>query len=249
MSGGYYPERSRCRAHNPKVAGSNPAPATTRKPRHCLGFPIDFLGVNYYFRIVVSSEPQASRSSFDWRRKAWVGSEDVHPVEMEAQRTEMGWEIYPQGMTEVLTRVARDYSDLPIYITESGAAFTNPIDPDGTVHDTDRVEYMRSHLIAVRRAIDEGVDVRGYFAWSLLDNFEWTFGYSKRFGLVHVDFDTQLRRPIPDKRVPGHLEQRRRLQASARSGQPAWASPTERTALDLARRLGPFAPTRRRSWV
>ena len=157
--------------------------------------PIDFLGVNYYFRVVVSSEPQASGSSFDWRREAWVGCEDVHPVEVEANRTDMGWEIYPEGMTEVLTRIANDYSDIPIYITESGAAFPDPIAEDRTVHDDDRVEYMRSHLRAVHHAINEGADVRGYFAWSLLDNFEWTFGYSKRFGLIHVDFETQARTP------------------------------------------------------
>ena len=163
--------------------------------RELIAAPIDFLGVNYYFRIVVSSEPQASGSSFDWRREAWVGCEDVHPVEVEANRTDMGWEIYPEGMTEVLTRIANDYSDIPIYITESGAAFPDPIAEDGTVHDDDRVEYMRSHLTAVHRAINEGADVRGYFAWSLLDNFEWTFGYSKRFGLIHVDFETQVRTP------------------------------------------------------
>jgi beta-glucosidase len=107
----------------------------------------------------------------------------------------MGWEIYPDGMTEVLTRVSRDYTQVPLYITESGAAFADLVIRDGQVQDQDRVDYMRSHISGAKDAIDQGVDLRGYFAWSLLDNFEWTFGYAKRFGLVHVDFDTQVRTP------------------------------------------------------
>ncbi len=157
--------------------------------------PVDFLGVNYYFRVVVSSEPQGSASSFDWRRDAWVGCEDVFPVEVDGVRTEMGWEIYPDGLTEVLTRVSGDYTKVPIYITESGAAFADDVIAGAQVQDHDRVDYMRSHISAAKRAIDRGVDLRGYFAWSLLDNFEWTFGYAKRFGLVHVDFETQVRTP------------------------------------------------------
>ena len=110
-------------------------------------------------------------------------------------RTEMGWEIYPEGLTEVLTRVSRDYTQVPLYITESGAAFADEVTPDALVRDFDRVDYMRSHISSAKKAIDRGVNLRGYFAWSLLDNFEWTFGYAKRFGLVHVDFETQVRTP------------------------------------------------------
>ena len=110
-------------------------------------------------------------------------------------RTEMGWEIYAEGLTEVLTRVSRDYTPVPLYITESGAAFADDVAPDGQVLDRNRVDYMRSHISTAQKAIDQGVDLRGYFAWSLLDNFEWTFGYTKRFGLVHVDFETQVRTP------------------------------------------------------
>ena len=157
--------------------------------------PVDFLGVNYYFRVVVSAEAHGSRSSFDWRRDAWVGCEDVYPVEVDGVRTEMGWEIYAEGLTEVLTRVSRDYTPVPLYITESGAAFADDVAPDGQVLDRNRVDYMRSHISTAQKAIDQGVDLRGYFAWSLLDNFEWTFGYTKRFGLVHVDFETQVRTP------------------------------------------------------
>jgi beta-glucosidase len=160
-----------------------------------IGSPVDFLGVNYYFRVVASSEKQGADSSFDWRRDAWVGCEDVHPVEVDGTRTEMGWEIYPDGMTEVLTRVSRDYTQIPVYITESGAAFADDLTAEGQVQDHDRVDYMRSHISRAKDAIDQGVDLRGYFAWSLLDNFEWTFGYAKRFGLVHVDFKTQVRTP------------------------------------------------------
>ena len=157
--------------------------------------PVDFLGVNYYFRVVASSDSQDSISSFDWRRDAWVGCEDVFPVEVDGERTEMGWEIYPDGLSEVLTRVSRDYTRIPIYVTESGAAFADDLNPDAQVPDQNRVDYMRSHISMAKRAVDQGVDLRGYFAWSLLDNFEWTFGYTKRFGLVHVDFDTQIRTP------------------------------------------------------
>ena len=157
--------------------------------------PVDFLGINYYFRIVVSADSPNTASSFDWRRDAWVGCEDVFPVDVEAARTEMGWEIYPDGLTEVLLRVSPEYTTLPIYITESGAAFADEITADGAVHDQDRVSYMKSHLEAAWRAIEQGVDLRGYFAWSLLDNFEWSFGYSKRFGLIHVDFASQVRTP------------------------------------------------------
>jgi beta-glucosidase len=155
--------------------------------------PVDFLGVNYYFRVVASSEIQDSSTSFDWRRDAWVGCENVYPVEVDGVRTEMGWEIYPDGLTEVLTRVSRDYTEVPIYITESGAAFADDMTPDARVEDRNRVDYMRSHISHAKRAIDQGVDLRGYFAWSLLDNFEWAFGFTKRFGLVHVDFETQVR--------------------------------------------------------
>ncbi len=107
----------------------------------------------------------------------------------------MDWEIYPQGLTETLVRVKQDYGNPPLYITENGAAFADPEPQDGSVSDLDRVDYLRTHLQAARRAIGHGVDLRGYFAWSLLDNFEWAYGYTKRFGLVRVDYATQRRTP------------------------------------------------------
>jgi beta-glucosidase len=105
----------------------------------------------------------------------------------------MGWPIDPTGLHETLVRITRDYGPIPIYITENGAAFPDRVTADGRVHDPDRVDYLRRHLAAAHRALADGVDLRGYFAWSLLDNFEWAFGYGKRFGLIHVDFATQAR--------------------------------------------------------
>jgi beta-glucosidase len=109
--------------------------------------------------------------------------------------TAMEWEIYPQGLTDTLAWLKQRYGNLPIYITENGAAFDDRWDGSPLVDDPQRVEYLRSHLQAARKAIAAGVDLRGYFAWSLLDNFEWQCGYSKRFGIVYMDFATQRRVP------------------------------------------------------
>ena len=107
----------------------------------------------------------------------------------------MEWEIYPEGLYKFLKRLQKEYTgELPIYVTENGMANTDtPI--NGRVMDQARIEYLSSHLGQVRRALAEGVPVGGYFAWSLLDNYEWAFGYDKRFGLIHVDFETQERTP------------------------------------------------------
>ncbi|MGB9110096.1 MAG: GH1 family beta-glucosidase [Telluria sp.] len=138
--------------------------------------PLDFLGVNYYRREVMSAE--------DPPRKPEGG----------AGFTDMGWEIYPQGLTDLLLQLKAEYDLPPIYITENGMAAADRIE-NGEVADPDRVEYVRTHLMALKAAMDAGVDVRGYFLWSLLDNFEWNSGYSKRFGIVHVDYATQVRTP------------------------------------------------------
>jgi beta-glucosidase len=136
--------------------------------------PLDYLGVNYYSRSVVSAG------------KPWSPKEHGLPV------TDMGWEIYPQGLTELLTRLHRDYPLPPIYITENGAAFPDQIE-NGVVDDVARVRYLQDHIAALSKAKQAGVDVRGYFVWSLLDNFEWASGYAKRFGIIHVDYKTQRR--------------------------------------------------------
>ncbi|MTB86822.1 beta-glucosidase [Aeromicrobium senzhongii] len=144
--------------------------------------PLDFLGVNYYSRHVVAASP-------------WPGASEVDFVSRDWPKTASGWDIDPSGLREVLDQVHRDYPPVPIYVTENGAAFDDVLTPDGTVDDQDRIEFIDGHLRALADARDDGVDVRGYFAWSLLDNFEWAEGYDKRFGIVHVDFETLVRTP------------------------------------------------------
>jgi len=143
---------------------------------------IDWLGVNYYTRNVVRHDPTA-----------WPTGAALVPQRRSAY-TETGWEVYPDGLEEALRWVHERYGPMPLHVTENGAAFYDPPSPlDGRVEDPLRTAYLREHLRAVGRAIDAGVDVRGYFVWSLLDNFEWAHGYSKRFGIVHVDFADQRR--------------------------------------------------------
>ena len=106
----------------------------------------------------------------------------------------MEWEIYPQGLANFLLRTAKEYTgDLPIYVTENGAAFGDGVGPDGRCHDEKRVRYLRGHIEQTLAAKDEGVPVEGYFCWSTLDNFEWAYGYKMRFGVIHVDYETQQR--------------------------------------------------------
>ena len=145
--------------------------------------PIDFLGVNYYTRSIA--------------RSSAVSEDDNEPrtTTRGGELTEMGWEVYPEGLFNLLGRLHFDYAFPAIYITENGAAFADQVGPDGEVDDADRLSYLRRHLEMVKRAIHLGVPVKGYFVWSLLDNFEWGFGYSRRFGIVHVDFGTQRRIP------------------------------------------------------
>ncbi|MDQ3532910.1 MAG: family 1 glycosylhydrolase, partial [Actinomycetota bacterium] len=113
----------------------------------------------------------------------------------EGDTTAMGWPIEPATMTSLLKRLDSEYTKLPIYITENGAAFHDYVDPEGGVDDHERVEFLDGHFRAAHAAIEDGVNLRGYFVWSFLDNFEWSFGYSKRFGLVFVDYGTQTRIP------------------------------------------------------
>ncbi len=146
--------------------------------------PIDFLGINYYTRSVTCNDPKALPV------RAGRVRQTRHAY------TETDWEVYPPGLTNTLVWVKKHYGDIPLYVTENGAAFYDPPTAEGgELSDPLRVEYFRTHLRAAREAIRQGVDLRGYFAWSLLDNFEWSLGYSKRFGIVHVDFETQKRTP------------------------------------------------------
>jgi len=141
--------------------------------------PIDFFGHNSYTRAIVRDDPVSVLTG-------------VSQVPGPGPRTEMDWEIYPDHLSDSLTRITRDYAAPVIYITENGAAFADTV-TDGKVDDTERTDYLRTHLTAAHRAIESGVNLRGYFCWSLLDNFEWAYGYGKRFGLVHVDYATQRR--------------------------------------------------------
>jgi beta-glucosidase len=144
--------------------------------------PIDFVGVNYYTRSVTRFDPHA------WPLRA------AAVRQKRATYTETGWEVFPQGLTDTLAWVKERYGNRPTYVTENGAAFFDPPVADGDhLADPLRVDYLRNHITAVHAAVEAGVDVRGYFVWSLLDNFEWSLGYAKRFGIVHVDFETQKR--------------------------------------------------------
>ena len=144
--------------------------------------PVDFIGVNYYSRSVIRHD--ATQLPFRAARVAQAAS----------PHTDMGWEIYPKGFTDTLTWIKSRYGDIPLYVTENGSAWPDaPAASDGRVEDPLRVEYLENHLKAIHDAIEQGVNLRGYYAWSLLDNYEWSHGYSKRFGIVHVNYETQER--------------------------------------------------------
>jgi beta-glucosidase len=140
--------------------------------------PIDYLGVNNYFRFVVGA-----------------GADGPRFHRTESQHTAMDWEVYPDGLYELLVRVAKDYGPAAIYVTENGAAFGDVRVHDGAVHDPERTQYLQTYIHAVGRAIADGAPVKGYFVWSMFDNFEWALGYSRRFGIVFVDYPTQTRVP------------------------------------------------------
>lgn len=145
--------------------------------------PIDFLGVQYYSRILHRAN----------RWNLFTGFSQVEPRGVPT--TAMGWEIYPEGLYKLLLRLRKDYGNIPLVVTENGAAFADQVTPDGRVHDADRVQYLQEHIRAVGKALAAGVNVQGYYVWSFLDNLEWHHGVSKRFGLVHVDFETLKRTP------------------------------------------------------
>ncbi|WP_309867456.1 GH1 family beta-glucosidase [Desmospora profundinema] len=166
------------------AAGGWFGPDTPEEEMDAISQPIDFLGINYYSR--------ATLRPGDSGDPACLGVEHVstgRPV------TAMGWEIDPQGLYDLLKRLRRDYGETPIIITENGAAFEDQRKEDDTIQDESRVRYIHDHLKACHRALADQVPLKGYYAWSFMDNFEWAFGYQKRFGLVHVDYETQKRTP------------------------------------------------------
>jgi beta-glucosidase len=166
--------------------------------------PIDVLGVNYYSpALVTAADPSAQGQPTEWvndpqsasRPSPWPGTDLALAVPQTGPYTAMNWRIEPGSFTELLIRLRRDYPGVPFMITENGAAFDDPVASDGEVHDQDRIDYLNGHLSALHNAMAAGVDIRGYFLWTLFDNFEWAWGLSKRFGIIHVDFATQRRQP------------------------------------------------------
>ena len=158
---------------------------------HAAVEPIDVLGVNYYNINHVEYREGSPGMA------AWPGADGAAMGRPPGELTEMGWGVEPEGLTLTLRRVHDNYGPIPMMVTENGAAYPDVVEADGTIHDIKRTEYLKSHIGAVADAMDQGVDMVGYFVWSLLDNFEWARGYSKRFGIVRVDYDT-LQRTIKD---------------------------------------------------
>ena len=164
----------------------------TEEDLRSISAPIDFLGVNYYSRHIVAS---ASAPAAGAPPSTYPGSEHVRMVDTGAPATQMGWEVHPDGMLDAL-RMASDLApELPLYITENGAAYPDSQDADGRIDDGERTEYLQAHLEAARDAVAAGLPLRGYFLWTLMDNWEWSWGFSRRFGIVHVDYRTQTRTP------------------------------------------------------
>ncbi|WP_244930112.1 family 1 glycosylhydrolase [Nocardioides sp. W7] len=166
--------------------------------------PLDVLGVNYYHGDAASGRPVEDRTQLLGSRiehaprpvrPPFPGGDDISFPRRGLPVTGMDWEVQPEGLTRLLVRLRDDYDVPPLYITENGAAYDDEVGPDGTVDDQGRLGFIDAHLRATYDAIEQGVDVRGYFAWSLLDNYEWAYGYRQRFGIVHVDYDTQVRTP------------------------------------------------------
>ncbi|TFD79871.1 GH1 family beta-glucosidase [Cryobacterium fucosi] len=165
--------------------------------------PLDVLGVNYYSTTLVRlwdgvSPFQHSDGHMDVGASPWPGAERVEFLAQPGPYTEMGWNIEPAGLEELLVKLHDEFPDQPLMITENGAAFADVVvqEPAGpAVHDLERTDYLRRHFTAAHRAIQRGVDLRGYQVWSFMDNFEWAYGYSKRFGIVYIDYDTEARIP------------------------------------------------------
>ncbi|MER5864803.1 GH1 family beta-glucosidase [Kitasatospora sp. NPDC002040] len=146
-----------------------------------IGAPLDWIGLNYYFRQFVEDDPTVSAPGFRQVRGP------------NAEHTAMDWEVHGPGLEQLILRLSQEYGVQKIYVTENGSAYQDTVTADGAVHDPERTAYFEQHLAACARAVAQGAPLAGYFAWSLLDNFEWAYGYDKRFGLVHVDYETQQR--------------------------------------------------------
>ncbi|MFE5793123.1 GH1 family beta-glucosidase [Streptomyces sp. NPDC056503] len=162
--------------------------------------PLDFLAINYYSPTLVAhvaegEEKPQDDGHGDSAHSPWPGADSVAFHRAPGERTAMGWPVDPSGLYDLLRRTSAAYPGLPLVISENGAAYEDVVGDEGGVHDPERTAFVHAHLEAVHRAMADGVDVRGYFLWSLLDNFEWAYGYAKRFGMVRVDYDTLERTP------------------------------------------------------
>lgn len=151
-----------------------------------ISYPMDFLGINYYSRNIIK----------DAEEENILETKEVKVDD--SQYTEMGWEVYPQGIYNVLERVNNEYSELPLYITENGAAFPDKLTENGKVDDQDRINYLREHIKKAHQAVQDGIPLKGYYVWSIMDNFEWAYGYSKRFGLIFVDYKDNQKRYLKE---------------------------------------------------
>ena len=154
-----------------------PQPVILEGDMERIAAPVDYLGINHYFSHWI------------------VQGENGHPewIDKDLPKTDRGWIIHPDGMRDMLLKVTEEYGRIPIYIMENGASYPDEVATDGQIHDCERVDYFRGYISSMHEAIEKGADVRGYFAWSLMDNFEWEEGYNSRFGIVYVDFATQQR--------------------------------------------------------
>lgn len=164
-----------------QLLGDN-APQVLPDDLASIATPTDFLGINYYFPEIVADAPG----------QVPLATRVVEAPDVE--RTAFGWEVSPDGMLDLLSRVAKDYQPAPIYLTENGSTYDDVVSADGSINDVERRRYLQRHLLVLREILARGIPVKGYFAWSLLDNFEWAEGYIRRFGLTHVDFATLERR-------------------------------------------------------
>lgn len=166
------------------LLGDKAVPPIQPGDMQIISTPIDMLGVNYYFRQLVQDDSQ----SVEITRSRTI-------IPPEAECTDTGWEIYADGLRELLVRIYQDYHPAELYVTENGCAVYDVLEPSGRVHDLRRIAYLRDHFQAAFQSIQQGVPLKGYFIWSFLDNFEWASGYSKRFGVTYVDYTTQKRHP------------------------------------------------------
>jgi beta-glucosidase len=183
---GHYPEGVLPAEHQAELLGFR------QGDERLMRAPLDYMGLNYYSPWLVQHSTAADSAIDVQVSGQWATA----PVK--TPKTDVGWDIYPQGFHQILVRMLREAGPLPIEITENGAAYNSTPDAHGQIHDAARIAYLRSHLQALAQAISDGVPVRAYHCWSLMDNFEWAEGYSQRFGLTYVDFARQQRRTIKD---------------------------------------------------